>query len=67
MHSETPKHYASSLRGEDEWQMAVDGIRNAQRDVEHQLVAGSDDLGEDSQGVEAHFDGFPSDMDVDID
>ena len=45
----------------------MDGIRNALRDVENQLVAGSDDLGEDSEGVEADFDGFASDMDVDID
>ena len=47
--------------------MAVDGIRNALRDVENQLVAGSDELGEDSEGVEADFDGFASDMDVHID
>ena len=47
--------------------MAVDGIRNALRDVEHQLVAGSDDLGENSEGVEADFDGFVSNMDVDSD
>ena len=33
--------------------MAVDGIRFALRDVEHQLVKESDDLGEDSEGVEA--------------
>ena len=47
--------------------MVLDGIKNALRDIEHQLVAGSDDLGEDSEGVEADFDGFASDMDVDID
>ena len=47
--------------------MAVDGISNAVHDVEQQLVAGSDDLGEDSEGVQADFDGFASDMDVDID
>ena len=47
--------------------MAVDGIRNALRDVEHQLVPGPDDLGEDSEGVDADFDGFALDMDVDID
>ena len=45
----------------------MDGIRNALRDVEHQLVAGSDDLGEDSEGVDADFDGFALDMDVHID
>ena len=47
--------------------MAVDGIRFALRDVEHQLVKESDDLGEDSEGDEADFDGFASDMDVDTD
>ena len=47
--------------------MAVDGIRNTLRDVEHQLVAEFDDLGEDSEGVEVDFDGFISGMDVDID
>ena len=47
--------------------MAVDGSRNAVRDVEHQLVAGSDDLGENSEGVEADFDGFAPAMDVDND
>ena len=40
---------------------------NAPREAKDQLVAGSDDLGEDSEGVEADFDGFASDMDVDID
>ena len=45
----------------------MDGIRNALRNVENQSVAGSDDLGEDSEGVEADFDGFASDMDADID
>ena len=47
--------------------MAVDGIRNAPHDVEQQLVAGSDDLREDSEGVQADFDGFASDMDVEND
>ena len=46
--------------------MAVDDIRNALRDVEHQLVQGSDNLGKDSAGVEADFDGFASDIDVEI-
>ena len=45
----------------------MDDIRNALHEVEDQLVAGPDDLGEDSEDVEEDFDGFASDMDVDSD